>query len=381
MRARRIARRRDGLRRAGARRRRRRRSSASPPPPRSRPRGRFAGAAAALERLGHERPADSFAARRALRSGRRRRGAAGQSGARAPALRRGRRRKYPSSRLARRARTRADFLARSLTTGEAPLREYDAILAGADDARRAPSRARAWSALLQKWPDFALADRALYLARPAARPRSVAGTRRRARFAEIERRFPSSEWALRGKKARADILLSRGHPFVARALYRELIASSDPVARSAGARRPGRLGELDRAQHRCRRQRRSTSLAFAFAAAARRARRARACAGLPFELLYYLPVGAALRRRGADRESRHRRGHDRHRRRWRRHRLGHVARLRDARSSAARCRSPRAPARTAAVASPSVALVFLAVQATGLTDIVVETLRSGPERG
>src|SRR6478609_3245825 len=55
-----------------------------------------------------------------------------------------------------------------------------------------------------------------------------------ARFAELERRFPSSEWALRAKKSRADILLSRGHPFVARALYRELIDHGDAVARSAG---------------------------------------------------------------------------------------------------------------------------------------------------
>jgi len=50
------------------------------------------------------------------------------------------------------------------------------------------------------------------------------------RFAELERRFPSSEWALRAKKARADILLGRGHPFRARAIYRELAAAADPVA-------------------------------------------------------------------------------------------------------------------------------------------------------
>ncbi|HEX8950518.1 MAG TPA: hypothetical protein VF945_01675, partial [Polyangia bacterium] len=37
--------------------------------------------------------------------------------------------------------------------------------------------------------------------------------------------------------------------------------------------------------------------------------------------------------------------------------------------------------RVAAVVLAVVALMFLAVHATGLTDIVVETLRAGPERG
>jgi hypothetical protein len=32
------------------------------------------------------------------------------------------------------------------------------------------------------------------------------------------------------------------------------------------------------------------------------------------------------------------------------------------------------------VAAAVVALMFLAVQATGLTDVVIETLRTGPER-
>lgn len=37
--------------------------------------------------------------------------------------------------------------------------------------------------------------------------------------------------------------------------------------------------------------------------------------------------------------------------------------------------------RIAAVTLAVVALMFLAVQATGLTDVVLETLRTGPERG
>jgi hypothetical protein len=38
-------------------------------------------------------------------------------------------------------------------------------------------------------------------------------------------------------------------------------------------------------------------------------------------------------------------------------------------------------ARVVAVSVAVVALMFLAVQATGLTDVVLETIRTGPERG
>src|SRR5438067_10405522 len=92
--------------------------------------GDFAAAAAALERLGHDSPADSFAPDALFE-------AAVVAEERLSDPARARRlyeevaTKYASSRLSRRARTRADFLARSLTTGEEPLRVYDDILAGA----------------------------------------------------------------------------------------------------------------------------------------------------------------------------------------------------------------------------------------------------------
>src|SRR5207248_2193253 len=54
------------------------------------------------------------------------------------------------------------------------------------------------------------------------------------RFAEAERRFPTSEWAGRAKKARGDLLLGHGHPFAARKLFGELAQSGDPLTRSAG---------------------------------------------------------------------------------------------------------------------------------------------------
>ncbi|HEX9104819.1 MAG TPA: tetratricopeptide repeat protein, partial [Polyangia bacterium] len=111
-------------------------------------RGQFADAADALERLGHEQPADSFAPDALFE-------AAVVAEERLADPKRARRlyeevaTKYPSSRLSRRARTRADFLARSLSTGEEPLRAYDDILAGAAARSRAESSAR-MVALLQK---------------------------------------------------------------------------------------------------------------------------------------------------------------------------------------------------------------------------------------
>ena len=83
--------------------------------------GDYAGAAEALEKLGHELPKSSYAddalfeaavvAEEHL-----------ADPARAARLYEEVATRYPSSRLARRARTRADFLHSSLSTGEAPLR-------------------------------------------------------------------------------------------------------------------------------------------------------------------------------------------------------------------------------------------------------------------
>ena len=88
--------------------------------------------------------------------------------------------------------------------------------------------------LLAAHPDFALADRALFWLGQAYLD-AHDEKRASASFVACETRFAASEWASRCKKARADVLLGRGHPFAARALYRELAASSDPLARSSGA--------------------------------------------------------------------------------------------------------------------------------------------------
>ena len=247
--------------------------------------GQFAEAADALEKLGHDAPTDSFAPDALFE-------AALVSEERLADPARARRlygevaTKYRSSRLARRAQMRADFLGRSLSTGEEPLRAYDDVLANGMTRPRADSRAR-MEAVLQKWPDFALADRALFWLgqRLAEEHRPLDAM---ARFAECERRFPSSEWALRSKKARADILLSRGHPFAARVIYRELLATRDPVSHSAG--KEGLADSLTWMVRACFIVACILYLiGFAWLHVRAVSPRAR-LAAVPIELLYYLPV-------------------------------------------------------------------------------------------
>ncbi|MDB4967144.1 MAG: hypothetical protein JWN44_2833 [Myxococcales bacterium] len=336
--------------------------------------GQFAAAADALVKLGHGSPDDSFAADALYEAA----VVAEERLAdptRARTLYEEVATKYPSNRLSRRARTRADFLARSLTTGEEPLREYQDILAKASTRPRDESRQRMVD-LLQRHPEFALADRALFwLGQRLAEERHW--DEAQARFSELERRFPTSEWALRGKKSRGDVLLARWHPKAARALYRELIESSDPLARSAGTE-----GMADSVSWIVRAILVVVSLiylaAFAFAQLRSVTPRAR-FRRVPLELWYYGPV-AALFVAAAVTENRA---------------VGWATTLialggaalvwMTSLSSASRLARGPIPikarlGRAAAIFFAIGALGFLAVQATGLTDIVVETFRAGPER-
>jgi TolA-binding protein len=335
--------------------------------------GDYTGAADALEQLGHERPDDSFAPDSLYE-------AAVVAEERLADPARARRlyeevaSRYPNNRLWRRARTRADFLGRSLSTGEGPLREYDAILA---TATHSPAEARErMERLLAEHPEFALADRAFYwLGQSYAQARDE--KRAMERFAEAERRFPASEWAARAKKARADLLLGRGHPFAARLLYRELAGAGDPLARSAGTE-----GLADSVSWL------SRGAGIAVAAAylvlfvvlhLYAVRPRRRLLALPTEVLYYGPV-ALLFVLAALTENRL---------------IGWATVIIAAGGAATvwltvasdSTRLERGPMpagerllRSVGVAVAVLAIVFLAVQLTGLTDLVLETLRTGPER-
>jgi TolA-binding protein len=336
-------------------------------------RGDYANAAAALEKLGHDSPDDSFAADALYE-------AAVVAEERLADPARARRlyeevaARYPTTRLWRRARTRADFLAHSLTTGEGPLREYDAVL---QNATRDPATARTrMERLLAEHPEFALADRALYwLGQSYAQARDE--KRAMEKFEETERRFPASEWAGRAKKARGDLLLGRGHPLAARALFKQLLEAGDPLARSAG--REG-LADVNSWWLRGAAAVGSALYLLAFVVLqVRTVRPRRKLWALPQEVGFYAPVAglfvaagltenkvvawaiALIATAGAV-----------------------VVWVSTAGATARLERGPMATSermwRSLAAATAVLAVMVLAVQVTGLTDLVLETLRAGPER-
>jgi uncharacterized membrane protein YhaH (DUF805 family) len=284
-------------------------------------------------------------------------------------------RRYPQSRLARRARTRADFLGASLRTGAQPLAEYQSILSGF--SRRPPAESLAkMEALLAAHPDFALADRALYwLGESYAAQHRFAEAF--ARFETLERRFPSSEWAGRAQKARGDLELELGHPLAARRIYRALAQSPRPLDRAAAAE-----GLVQVESFIARRIGLALAIAYLLAfliAHALLVRRLHASLRPPVEVLYYGPVALLFVVAACTENSS----------------IGlatagiavggglvvwsssalTTARLR---SGAIRLRARLA--RIAFNFFAVLAAAYIAVQATGLTDLVIETLKSGPDR-
>jgi TolA-binding protein len=343
--------------------------------------GDYAGAAQALEALAANYPTDPFAADALFEAA-----VLAEERLHDPAhaltLYQRILRDYARSRLERRARARVDFLSSSLRTGEAPLREYQDVLANFSTRPPAESIAR-MERLLAAHPDFALADRALYwLAGTLAAQHRDADAL--ARWDELTRRFPSSEWTGRGQKARGDFLLARGHPYAARAVFEALRAHpTDALARAAADEG---LRNVHTALTRLAEALVAGAYLLAFVVAhvwwlVRRKRLAR----VPIEALYYAPVAlvfvlaAATENRAIA---------------WATFAIaagGGVVVWLSGAASAARERERESEgagamrgrerfARAAAAAVAVAAVMLLAVHATGLTDLVIETIQSGPER-
>lgn len=331
-------------------------------------RGEYAQAAEALEKLARERPDDAFADDALFEAATIAEERLGDP-ERAARLYEAVATKYPSSRLERRARTRAEFLAASLKSGAGPLKEYQAIVAPGKRPA-APETIARMEALLKAHPDFALADRALFwLGEQYVASKQPAEAE--ARFRAVEERFAGSEWAARAKKARADLLLSRRHPFAARALYRELHAERELVARAGGEEG---LAAVDTAIRRFVELLLSIAYLLAFVVLHALAMRRRGARGVPIEVLFYAPVALLFVIAAATENPSIL---------WATLAIaaggGAIVWL----SCAARADGERWRWRLARLLSSSVAVValmFVAVQSTGLTDLVLETLRMGPER-
>jgi hypothetical protein len=227
--------------------------------------------------------------------------------------------------------------------------------------------------LLAAHPDFALAGAAeLWLARgELAAGRYTEAARR---FAAIERAAPTGDAAREAKKGRADAALAAGRPLEARRLYRALADDSPTGAEMARAG----IAAADRALAR-------SALFFgallylaAFLALAARTAAGR-LARAPFELKVYLPVAAlfaaaACARGGAIAVATSSIAAGGALIIWTAAAAG-VVRLE---------RAPLHPAaragHAAAIALAALALFYAALHATGLVDVVVETLRYGPDR-
>lgn len=128
-------------------------------------------------------------------------------------------RRYPQSRLIRRAESRLSQLREGLRTGAEPLIQFQRIIRAT--AEGSAERIAQLSALLREQPQFALADQTLYLL-GSAQLRAGQSAAAAASFGALWSRFPGSEWAAYGHKAQADALIGQGRCEAARVHLRAL---------------------------------------------------------------------------------------------------------------------------------------------------------------
>lgn len=196
-------------------------------------------------------------------------------------------RRYPSSRLVRRAESRLSQLREGLRTGADVLTRFQNILRTTQED--SPERLRELAALLAERPEFALADQTLYLL-ASAQLRAGQQAAAAASFAALESRFPGSEWTAYGHKAQADALIAKGACGPARTHLAALSQRRSLIWTSAAEEGFAHCRELDR-----RRLWRWLALGYlgmlllGLLAAGRRM-----LWPPPFEVLYYAPVAGFM---------------------------------------------------------------------------------------
>jgi outer membrane protein assembly factor BamD (BamD/ComL family) len=154
-------------------------------------------------------------------------------------------RRYPSSRLCRRAESRLTQLRDGLRTGADALTRFQRILRSTEEGSAA--RIAQLRALLGERPDFALADHALYLL-GSAQLRAGLGSAAADTFAALASRFPASEWTAYGHKAQADAFIARGQCGQARPHLRALAERPGGIWPLAAAEGLSQCDSLDRRQ-------------------------------------------------------------------------------------------------------------------------------------
>jgi len=284
-------------------------------------------------------------------------------------------RRFPQSRLAVKAEKRAGALREALGPGGAAapaVAEWQKILNAFGSVPHAESLARA-EALLAAHPDFGGAPQVAYwigtVLEQDGDPAAAL-----ARWREVATRWPTSEWAARAQRRIGDILLGRGAIDGAEAAYRAA-GSADGLARIARERFRERLAAGAWAL--------LVLLAVGAAVEARRlAGSTRGAAALlarpPAEALYLLPVAAIIVGAGLTEN-------------WA---IGHalvficagglvVAWLSGALLEGARSRGPvgwrRVATHVLAATLAIAAICYISVTRERLADMLVETIRFGPD--
>jgi TolA-binding protein len=175
-------------------------------------------AAAELVQLAHERPADDIAPEALFEAGQLYEDQLAEPEA-AQRCYRELVTRYPSSRLLKRAQQHLGHLDSALRTGAAPLIRFQAILRSTKEGSK--QRRDQLSALLTESPNFSLADHALFLLADTA----LRGGDRKAAdawLATLFARFPQSTWTAQGHRLRAESLLLAHQIDAARLHYHAL---------------------------------------------------------------------------------------------------------------------------------------------------------------
>ncbi len=192
---------------------------------------------------------------------------------------------HPDSRLIRRTESRIAQLSVSLQSGAAQLVRFQTILRTTSD--RSPERATQLQALLTDVPQFALADQVMYLLLDGAIRQEAPEPAIVSHMTRLVTNFPHSDFCARGQQVYAEHLVRSGRYGDARRVYLQLGDRQEPLWQKTATDGLSALAEAER-----RRLIAATGgLTLLGSMLGIALRRRRELWPPPLEVAYYLPVG------------------------------------------------------------------------------------------